>query len=195
MAHKKRRVGDKRRHGGGRRYDPHAKRRFTTRFGRKYGYERPDLGSERLRQKKLALTSRSDTEMTAAGVLYGFGYLDNAQYTKLGVITQLLRNVQMAMGKGSLSVAGIWTALVDRSHTRITSLPLLGDRGASRQLSRICRELDGCKSLVIELAAERTVPPLVIRAVQHCLEPADLVMLETLRKGLDTITVRSREPD
>jgi hypothetical protein len=177
---------------GGRPVDPHARRRQTTRAGRRGEVDR---GSERLRAKKRQLTSREDVEMTGPGILYGRGHLDNLQYTKLGVITQLLRNVQTAMGKGSLSVAGIWAALIDRSHTRVTSLPLLGDRGARQQLSRVCRCLDGCRGLIIELAEETTVPPIVMRALEHRLGPRDLVMLEMLRQGLDAITVRSREPD
>ena len=141
------------------------------------------------------MTTREDIEVTPAGVLYGRGHLDNAQYSKLGIITQLLRKVQMAMGKGSLSVAGIWRALIDRSYTRITALPLPGDHGARHQLAQVCRQLDGCRSLVIELAEERTVPSIVIHAIQHCLGPQDLVALERLRQGLDAITVRLREPD
>jgi hypothetical protein len=176
----------------GRRYNPHARRHQTTRAGRRGEVDR---GSERLRQRKRLLTGREDVEMTAAGALYGHGHLDNAQYTKLGVITAMLRNVQVAMGKGSLSVAGIWSALIDRSHTRITALPLLGDHGARQQLSQVCCRLDGCRSLVIALAEERSVPPIVIRAVEHYLSPRDLVMLEMLRQGLDAIIVRSREPD
>jgi hypothetical protein len=49
----------KRRHTGGRKFNPNARRRFTTRFGRKHGYEPADLGSERLRQKKRELTRGS----------------------------------------------------------------------------------------------------------------------------------------
>jgi hypothetical protein len=55
------------------RSDPRAKRRFTTRFGRKHGYEQPDLGSTLLWAKKLAVTGRPDVELTPAGILYGHG--------------------------------------------------------------------------------------------------------------------------
>jgi hypothetical protein len=176
----------------GRPVDPHARRRQTTRAGRRGEVDR---GSERLRAKKRQLTSREDVEMTPAGALYGLAHLDNAQYTKLGVITAMLRNVQTAMGKGSLSVGALWSALVDRSHTRISSLPLLGDRGGRQQLARVCRQLDGCRSLVIALAEERTVPPIVVRAMARQLTDRDLATLEILRQGLDGLAVRSQEPD
>jgi hypothetical protein len=148
-----------------------------------------------LRARKRAATTREDCEVTPGAVLYGRGHLDNLQYDKLGVVTALLRHVQGAMGKGSLSVAGIWTALTDRSHTRRTALPLIGDGGARRQLARVCRQLDGCRSLVIALAEERSVPPIVLRAIAQRLTERDFVTLETLRKGLDAITLRSQEPE
>jgi hypothetical protein len=188
MAHKKRRVGGKRRHGGGRRYDPHAKRRFTTRFGRKYGYERPDLGSERLRAKKLAATGREDVELTPAGILYGHGHLDRHQYDALGHVTELLQCVARAMGRG-VTVNGLWLAIVAAgSKAASASLPLAGDLGARRQLDRICRRLDGSRELVLELAQEGPLPPICARAAGRLLTPRDLVQLELLRQGLDGIS-------
>jgi hypothetical protein len=181
-----------RRRGRPRGRNPNARRYQTTRAGRRGEVDR---GSERLRARKRAATSREDLELTPTAVLFGRGFLDLLQYDKIGVVTALLRHVQKAMGRGSLSVTALWTALIDHSHSRITALPTQGDAGARRQLVRICRELDGCRSLVIELAEERTIPSIVLRAITHCLTPHDLMTLEALRQGLDAITVRSPEPD
>jgi hypothetical protein len=184
MAHKAK-VGPHRKRG--RPYNPNARRHQTTRAGRRGEVDR---GSPRLRARKLALTTREDVEMTPAGVLYGHGYLDNAQYSALGYVTRLLQHVSRAMGRG-MSVNGLWLAIVAAgSRNAAYTQPLTGDRGARRQLSRICRELDGCRSLVIEFAEERTIPPLVILAIEDRRGPQDLVMLEKLRRGLDGISPR-----
>jgi hypothetical protein len=178
----------KRRHAGGRKYNPHAKRRFTSRFGRKYGYEPADLGSEQLRQKKLALTSRVDTEMTAAGVLYGHGCLDNAQYTKLGWVTQLLQRIARSFGRGA-SPAGVWAAIIAAASRTAPGMPdIVGDFGARHALERTLQRLDGSRNLVLELAAEDTLPPICMRAAERRLTPRDLIQLELLRKGLDDIS-------
>jgi len=102
----------------------------------------------------------------------------------------MLQRVSRAMGRG-ISVNGLWLAIVAAgSRSASYALPLAGDLGARRQLFRICQELDGCKSLVVEFAEERTLPPLVIRAIENRLDPHDLYVLEKLRRGLDGITVR-----
>ena len=177
----------KRRHGGGRRYDPHAKRRFTTRFGRKHGYELADRGSELLRQKKRELISREDVEMTPAGVLYGLGHLDREQYDKLGCVTGLLRRIARGFGRDA-SPAGLWLALVAAASRTRPSMPTIaGDRGARDALTWICRRLDGSRELVLELATETVLPPICLRAAERRLTPRDAVQIELLRRGLDTI--------
>ena len=57
MAHRRRRIG--------RRYDPLARRRHTTRAGRRGGDAR-DRGSPLLRAKKRTATGREDIEVTPA---------------------------------------------------------------------------------------------------------------------------------
>jgi hypothetical protein len=56
-------------------------------------------------------TSREDIEMTPAGVLYGFGHIDNAQYSALGWVTQLLRWIGRSFGRDA-SPSGVWAALL-----------------------------------------------------------------------------------
>jgi hypothetical protein len=176
----------------GRPYNPNSRRNQTDRAGRRGEI---DNGAPRLRARKLALTTRDDVEMTGPGILYGRGHLDNAQYSTLGHVTRLLQHVSRSMGRGA-SVNGLWLAIVAAGSRNATyTLPLTGDHGARRLLSRICRELDGCRSLVIEFAEERAVSPLVIRAVENRLDRHDLDMLEKLRRGLDGITVWSRGVD
>ena len=72
----------------GRPYNPNARRHQTTRAGRRGEIDR---GSERLPAKKRAATSREDVEMTPAG----YRHLDNAQYSALGWVTQLLQRIQL----------------------------------------------------------------------------------------------------
>jgi hypothetical protein len=181
----RRRTGRKR----GRPYNPNAKRHQTTRAGRAGLH---DLGSVRLRQRKLRATGRADVECTAAGALYGLGHLDNAQYSRLGVLTLMLRRVAKAMGRG-VNVEGLWRGLL-AAGSRPTSLviPLLGDQSARRQLITACRQLNGVRSLVVTLAEEISIPPLVIRAVQRRLTLDDVDQLEQLRRALDDLSLPRR---
>jgi hypothetical protein len=68
------------------------------------------------------------------------------------------------------------------------SLPLAGNLGARWQLARICRGLDGSRELALELAQERELPAVCVRAAEHYLTLRDLVQLELLRRGLDRIS-------
>jgi hypothetical protein len=189
MAHKRK---SKRRHAGGRKFDPNARRRSTTRRGRR-GEDDRDLGSALLRARKLAATGREDVELTAAGVLYGHGHLDNLEYSALGYVTQLLQRIARSFGRG-VSPAGIWNAILGALIKTTPGFePIIGDHGARRQLERICRRLDGSRDLVLALAAEGPLPPICLRALEQRLTPRDLVQLELLRRGLDGVTApRSR---
>ena len=132
--------------------------------------------------------------MTPGGVLFGHGHLDNAQYSALGYVTQLLQQVSRSMGRG-VSANGLWSAIVAAgSGSAGYVLSLTGDLGARRQLERICRRLDGSRDLVLELAAEQGLPAICVRAAEQRLTPRDLVQLELLRKGLDGVSPpRDRE--
>jgi hypothetical protein len=125
----------KRRHGGGRAYNPRAKRRFTTRFGRKYGYEPADRGSVELRRKKRTATGREDVELTPAGILYGHGHLDNAQYSALGWLTELLQRIARSFGRGS-SPAGLWSAIVAAASRTTPGMPAIIVRSGFPERSR-----------------------------------------------------------
>src|SRR5262249_54061343 len=140
MAHKPHRTGRKR----GRPFNPNAKRHQTTRAGRR---GEKDLGAPRLRARKLHATGRPDVEMTAAGVLYGRGHLDNAQYSALGYVTVLLQVIARSCGRG-MSPAGVWAALIAAaSRTPPGAPPIIGDYGARDAPARICRQLDGSRDL------------------------------------------------
>jgi hypothetical protein len=170
-----------RKKGGGRKFNPASKRNQTTRAGRRGEVDR---GSPRLRARKYALTGHDDTEMTPAGVLYGHGILDNAQYSALGWITLLLRRAARAFGRDA-SPAGVWAALLAAASRTPPGAPvIIGDYGARRALARILRQLDGSRDLVLRLAAEGALPPLCMRAIGGELSPSDLTKLELLRKTL-----------
>ena len=53
-----------------------AKRRATTRIGRRTGIDPVDDGTAQLRAKKILLTTRNRFAIYAAAVLYGNDYLD-----------------------------------------------------------------------------------------------------------------------
>ena len=124
----------------GRPYDPNARRHQTTRAGRRGEVDR---GSSRLREKKRAATSREDVEMTPAGVLYGFGHIDNVQYSALGWITHLLRRIACSFGRDA-SPSGVWAALLAAaSRTPPGALPIIGDYGAHLAIALTMAHLDG----------------------------------------------------
>ena len=189
MAHNRRRVGGPRRHRGGRKFDLNARRRQTTRAGRR-GPD--DRGSLLLRAKKRAATGREDVEMTPAGVLYGHGYLDNAQYSALGWVTQLLQRISRSFGRGA-APAGLWSAILGALTKTTPGIEqIVGDQGARSALERTLRRLDGSRDPVLQLAAEGGLPAICIRAAEHRLTPRDTVQLELLRKGLDGISPARR---
>ena len=176
----------------GRPYNPNARRHQTTRAGRRGEVNR---GSPRLRARKLALTTREDVEMTPAGILYGHGHLDNAQYSALGWVTALLRRIARSFGRG-VSPAGIWNAILGALIKTTPGIePMVGDQGGRRTLEHVLRRLDGSRDLVLELAEEGPMPSIYVRAAGHRLTPRDLVRLELLRKGLDGIPPRGLDRD
>ena len=178
-----------RRHGGGRRYDPHARRRHTTRAGRRGAFLPPDRGSSQLRAKKRRITGSEAVELTAAGILFGHGYLDNAQYSALGYVTHLLQKIARGFGRGA-SPAGVWSAIVAAASRTTPGMPdIAGDFGARRALEHTLRRLDGSRDLVLELASEGALPPICVRAAERSLTPRDLVRIELLKKALDGISL------
>lgn len=81
-------------------------------------------------------------------------------------------------------MGGLWQAIVavgSRSNTYI--LPLTGDLGARRRLEAVCRRLDDSRDLVLDLAAEGSLPPICIRVAEHRLTPRYEVQLELLRRA------------
>jgi hypothetical protein len=52
---------------------------------------------------------------------------------------------------------------------------------------RVCRRLNGCQALVVELAEEIKIPTIVAQAVEHRLTTRDLTESDELRRGRDDI--------
>jgi hypothetical protein len=166
-----------------------ARRRATTVAGRA---PPPDLGTDQLRIRKRAATSREDLEINGAAVLFGHDLLDRAQYDTLGRITELLQRVARAWGGRDGNVKGLWEAITGAlTSTGFAPNPVddggysLAD-GARRRLEQVCRRLDGSRELVIELA-EGKAPEIVVHVLERRLTVADAVTLERLRQGLDDI--------
>ena len=89
---------------------------------------------------------------------------------------------------GNLSVAGLWQSMLGAATSSRHGLPpAIGDAGARDRLACICRQLDGSRELVLELASEQHLPLICIRAAGGRLTPRDLVRLELLRKSLHGI--------
>jgi hypothetical protein len=176
MAHKRR----------GRKPNPNARRRQTTRAGRR---GEVDLGSDALRYWKMRLTGRPDLELVPSAVLYGRDLINAEQFDKLGWLCLLLRRISAACGRG-FTVGGLWASLL-AAGSRGTSfqLPLLGDQNARMQLSVACRSMNGSRELIIGLAEGIEVPGLVLRAVERQLTAEDMQVLEQLRADLDAFDV------
>jgi hypothetical protein len=108
----------------------------------------------------------------------------------LAEITLWLETMARAWG-GLGGVTGLWYAITGAAvptgfvRREDAGLAGLADQ-ARRRLQRVCRSLDGSRDLVIALA-ERKVPPIVLRVLDHALTEADAAALELLRRSLDDI--------
>jgi hypothetical protein len=171
----------------------HAKRRFTTRHGRKYGIERLDLGTDQLRIPKLLLTGREDLPLDGASILYAREQLDRSQYDTWALISRQL--VRLTRGWGGYGgCGGLWAARTSATTiTRSAPAPGAIDQRmraaeyARERLAQACECPDGSRALVIALA-EGDAPPIVRRLVERRLTIGDSATLEKLRQGLDRIT-------
>jgi hypothetical protein len=168
-----------------------ARRRQTTRAGRRGEPELIDQGTSELLARKLRATTRPDLEASAIGVLYGRALIDAHQYQVLAELTLTLQRLARSWG-GTGGVEGLWQGIV-AAMTRKGYAPVpeadcgfsLGD-AARRRLARALSRLDGSRALVLALV-DGQVPPLVVRAVERRLLPEDETALTKLRAGLDRI--------
>jgi hypothetical protein len=167
-----------------------AKRRATTLAGR-----RPELdtGTQELRARKLRATTKSNLEISGAGVLLGRDLIDIDQYNVLTMVTMWLERLARGWG-GTGGCHGLWLtivgALVPTASVQPQNATVAGlADGARRQLERALRRLDGSRDLVIALA-EGQAPPIVLRAIKDRLTRADKVELVRLRDGLDHLAGR-----
>jgi hypothetical protein len=98
-----------RRHSGGRRRDLYARRRATTRAGRRGG---PDAVVERLKAKRRRTSTRADLGETSLDALLGRGVIDQAGYDAgvwLAVLLQLRRRASWLT---LASVETLWKRLL-----------------------------------------------------------------------------------
>lgn len=166
-----------------------AKRRTTTRAGRRTGFDPHDDGTRELRERKKIATGRVDLPLDPASVLLGRELIDRAQFDKLGEIGNLMRLLARAWGIGTASPHGLYAALLAAaSRGQLTSQANTppGADGARRRLDRVLKRLDGSRDLVLQLAEHRTVP-IIIRAWERRLSPRDAVILDRLRRALDRL--------
>jgi hypothetical protein len=172
----------------------HAKRRTTTRVGRRTGADPRDEGTNELQARKLLATTRPDLEASAIGVLYGRALIDARQYQTLSELTLALQRLARSCG-GTGGVEGLWQGII-AAMTRKSYAPVPEADGgfsladaARRQLARALSRLDGSRALVLALVGGQ-VPPLVIRALERRLSPEDEAALSKLHVGLDRIAGR-----
>jgi hypothetical protein len=168
-----------------------AKRRQTTRIGRRTGIDPVDLGSAALRARKRRVTGREDLPLDGAAVLYGHDHIDRQQFDALGLITSLLQRAARAWGGKDGSCAGLWMALLGAATaTRVPGISVPpGSDLARHQLARALRRLNGSKDLVVALAERKTLP-LIAHVLEHRLQPEDEADLTRLREGLDRLAGR-----
>ena len=91
---------------------------------------RPPIAAPSARAKKWVATGREDVGLSAAGILYGHGHLDHAQYSVAGWVTRLLLQVARSFGPGD-SPAGVWMAILGA----LTKTPPGTEPGARRHLA------------------------------------------------------------
>jgi hypothetical protein len=177
----------------GRPRDPHARRRHTTRAGRR-GVDVNDYGTEELRRRKIAMTGRPDLETSPLAILHGLGLLDAQQHEMLTIIAGWLRSYAMSWGLPTGSVGGLWAAIVAAA-TRGSFAPNPTNDTASgpgdtarRRLLRLRDRLNGSFELVVQLAAGEVVPEIVQRLLAGQMTAADAVTLEQLRIAVDGLS-------
>jgi hypothetical protein len=153
-----------------------AKRRRTTTAGRTAELVH---GTDELRQRKrLAAAGREDLELNGASVLFAHEHLNRQQFDTLGMITEMLQRIARAWGGRDGNVTGLWMAITSAMISTGYAPPPVGEGGfgladgARRRLQRMCRNLDGSRDLVIDLAEGR-VPSLVLRVLERRLDHQD----------------------
>jgi hypothetical protein len=171
-----------------------AKRRHTTRVGRKYGVDGLDQGTAELRRKKRVVgRGREDLELHPASVLFGREHIDRPQFDALNLISDTLRRSHTAVP--SVNISGLWSAIAamaSRVAYRGPSNDALGLAAANlRRLGWMLRQVDGSKALIIEICEGRC-PAIVARVHADALTAEDRVTLETLRRNLDSVIVGPR---
>jgi hypothetical protein len=163
-----------------------AKRRTTTREGRRTGQDPVDRGAAGLlRRKRRVGKGRTDLPLDGAAVLLAHDHIDREQFDRLGQVTGWLALVARAWGVKDGSVAGSWTAILatlSRGGTVVT-VPAGADAVRFR-LARALGRLNGSRDLVVELAEGR-VPPVVLHVLEGALTAGDYAELARLRDGLD----------
>ena len=167
-----------------------ARRRCSTRTGRRTGQDPVDKGSPLLRQHKLKLTGEETIELSTAGVLFGHGCIDRTQYDTLSNVSFWLQRLARSLGPNGVGVGGLWAAITGAAiGTSSVVVPSAVGEGADHAryvLARMLRQLDGSRDLVVALAEGRC-PPLVLRVTEHRLTREDEAELIQLRAGLDRI--------
>jgi hypothetical protein len=116
------------------------------------------------------------------------GLAGQVDHLKLDGVGALLQRAAMSFGV-PVSPARLWRALLAAgSRAANYTVPNISDGGSRRRLERICRELNGVSSLVLDIA-EQKVPPIVVRAALGEMVAADYVTLQELRDGLRNVEV------
>jgi hypothetical protein len=135
----------------GRPRDPHARRRQTTRAGRR-GLVVVDKGSPEMvaRKRQVAKGSPGPIELIdAVGVLRAHGLVDLDELMTLRLCENWIARVRQARGLTGVSPAGLWATIVSgqggvvsgrhRSSLPIDAHPLIRPCGGSRNSQPFCR--------------------------------------------------------
>jgi hypothetical protein len=109
-----------------------AKRRQTTRYGRKNGHALIDHGTAELRTRKLTMTQRPDLELTPLGVLTGNGLIDEDELIALKLVETWLGRARRARSlRHNASVHGLWETLLSGQGV-VRGWPDFGQDAATR---------------------------------------------------------------
>lgn len=169
----------------GRPPQPSAKRRTTTRQGRATGFDPVETPTDQLREKRLAMTGRTDLPHDEPlAVLYGHGLISTEQYNTGRDIAELIALLE----RGGI-VATVWQRILGRPSggaADYAPLSLAAER-AARLLNRLLTRLAPAEAQLFRICGGCWTPLTLRVALGFTLRRNERQELAVVCAGLDRI--------
>ena len=183
------------RRGPGRPADPNARRRATTRAGRRGEVAVIDRGSLELRRLRRRLTGDSDLPVDPLGVLLGRGLISQANYHTGRGIAEVIERVRQRLGVGQLSVQATWLAIIAGAGAirgDSAGPSAASERWAVGQMARYARAIGEGAETLFDVCSGVWIPSgikgnrCIVRAARNeSLTPPERSLIDLLGRGLD----------